>query len=608
MPVRPIAAFILILAAAALGCAGRAWERASDRDTAAAYAEFLRDHPGSEHAQEAKERSALVRVRNHPTTAGYEAFRKRFPDSELIAELKPIVEEAFFLRARMAGTADAYRAFLDEFEAGQHAARARGNAEYLEARGFAGSPAALAGFASSHPESDFAPEALRTARAVEVRGGSRFRRVGLVMDVDPSTPGADRVGRHFRDLALRAYQASGMGLIPLQGATDPRAAELPALLRIRHVEGHVRTRIDDTTLSTPGLLATTTLTLWRPGSEQPIWSRTFLFRAVAAAREDTSIIFGPGTQTYWREFFVPVATWTTQVAVRSPSAFEQRPVALEALAGRAVVLFENGDLEILDLADPEAPARVGEYRRPRDLTKWSDLRLLGDHAVIFGGDGIEVVQLSAEGARLVAVHDRSAVGTIHAVEALKGALVTAGKRGLQLVPDEGGAPERLVDREILGLVRAGDRLIFTDGTSLFVSSVDLLRKGRVEAKLRLGTGFGPGRLRLAGSDLVVLGRRGVVRVDLTDPGKPRLVSRIEMSEVGQVHDALQVGGRLFLLGARGLQLTDGRGERVVDSADVAARTRLGFSGRHLVLVGDTSLQVVDATPFVAAGGTAAVAE
>jgi hypothetical protein len=97
---------------------------------------------------------------------------------------------------------------------------------------------------------------------------------------------------------------------------------------------------------------------------------------------------------------------------------------------------------------------------------------------------------------------------------------------------------------------------------------------------------------------IVLGERDAVWIDVR-AAQPRLLSRIGGSEAGRVRDAAVVGNRIFLLGPRGLQVADGSGERIVDSVDVAARDRIDVAGRHLVLVGQKSLQVVDATPFVA---------
>ena len=103
----------------------------------------------------------------------------------------------------------------------------------------------------------------------------------------------------------------------------------------------------------------------------------------------------------------------------------------------------------------------------------------------------------------------------------------------------------------------------------------------------------------------MLADRGVVRVDLADPKAPRVAERIDNTVAGQITDAVLVGGRLFLLGERGLQLIDSARGHVVDSTDIRARGRLGTAGRHIVAVGDTTLQVVDTTPFLTARPLAA---
>jgi hypothetical protein len=148
-------------------------------------------------------------------------------------------------------------------------------------------------------------------------------------------------------------------------------------------------------------------------------------------------------------------------------------------------------------------------------------------------------------------------------------------------------------------------VLFTNGFSLYVGTLPLLEAGRVEGELRMGRGFGPSRVRAAGSSVVVLGERGTAWVDISRPSQPRIRSRIGSTEVGEVHDAVVVGGRLFLLGARGLQVSDPSGEHIVNSADVQPLERLGAAGRHLVMVGDKSLQVVDATPFLSVSAAAA---
>jgi hypothetical protein len=104
---------------------------------------------------------------------------------------------------------------------------------------------------------------------------------------------------------------------------------------------------------------------------------------------------------------------------------------------------------------------------------------------------------------------------------------------------------------------------------------------------------------------VVLTTRGALRLDLSEPAAPRVLSRVDSAQTGALGDAVLVNGRLFVLGQRGLQLVDRSGVRVAQSADVRARARLDAMGRHVVLVGEKCLQVVDTTPFLASPAPAA---
>ena len=106
------------------GCVGGAWNRAVDEDTPAAYYRFLRDHAESKHAAEARERLEYHRLLANPSIAGFEAYRKRYPGSALLADLKPALEGPAFELARARGTSGAYREFLTEFPSGKLSARA----------------------------------------------------------------------------------------------------------------------------------------------------------------------------------------------------------------------------------------------------------------------------------------------------------------------------------------------------------------------------------------------------------------------------------------------------------------------------------------------------
>jgi hypothetical protein len=176
--------------------------------------------------------------------------------------------------------------------------------------------------------------------------------------------------------------------------------------------------------------------------------------------------------------------------------------------------------------------------------------------------------------------------------------LTASSRGLLKLGRESDSVQTLVPRPIVGMARApGNRVAFSDGVSVFVASLSSLQSGRVEGELRLGRGFAPQRIRASGRTVVVLGARDAVWVDVESP-VPRPIARFNGKQTGKILDASTIGDRLFLIGPRGLQVTDPRGERIVDSVDVEARRRVEAAGRHLVIVGEKSLQVVDATPFV----------
>jgi hypothetical protein len=587
------------------GCANSAWRAARAAATPSEYHRFLRQRADSECADAARERLAMARVRSQPTREAFDEFREANPDSALIAELRPYVEEEFFVQARRRGTAAAYREFLEDFSDGTYASRARGNAEYLEQNGFAGRLAELKDFARRYPASDYAAEAQRSVAALELRRATAFRRVGLLLDIPRTSPGAERLARAFAERAATTYQDAGLELVVLSSSRDPRVGTVSAYLSISHREEQVKTKVQGGNVSQPGILARTSVTLGLPNAEEPIWSDTFEFRASASEqRHGISILFGPGSSTYWSDFFVPIASWNTRHALREGQSF-QKPVVAVAMAGsRAVVLFGDGDLEMLDVADPANPALIAEYRRERDLARFEGVALARGRVITFGPDGIEVVRLGSQGLEREAVYGRDAVGSIVGVEGFGDELVAAGNRGLLWIGSDDQGIRRLVSQEVLGLTRLGERLLFTDGISLRISTLALLKAGRAEGELRLGRGFRPSRLHAVGASAVVLGDRGTAWVDLSTPSKPRVRSRVDVAEVGEVRDAVVVGGRLFLLGARGLQVSDARGERVVDSADVGALERLEPAGRHLILVGDNRLRVVDTTPFFATSSAA----
>jgi len=599
------AALAVALCATLLGCASGAWRHARSEDSISAYHAFLEDYPDSRFGDEARARLELARIKKRPTRAGAEAFRAKYHDPDLLAELDPFIEELLFRHARAIGTAESYREFLARYPSGPLSTRAAGNLAYLEHDGFGGDLEALAKFAEEHPTSDYASEAKRSVSELRLRGATAFDRVGVVVDVNVATPGADRLRRVFRDRAVAAYATAGIQVETFADAESARESDVGAVLTIRHEEREASAELEKGTMTEPAIVARTQVDLERVGGGRAIWSDSFDYRVpLSARRDDVSILFGPGSHSsYWSdpdgEFFVPVARWSTEASARRALGFSKPVSAVDVSGTRAIVLFGDGDFEVYDFGDPERLEMVADYRRDRDLARFGGVRIEGSQVAIFGTDGIELVLLDGEQAHRARVWGREEVGTVNDAEFVDGAWLIATSRGLLRLGRETESVQTLVPRPIVGMARAsGSRLAFTDGVSLFVASLASLQSGSVDGELRLGRGFAPQRICAHGRTAVVIGARDAAWVDV-ESATPRLISRINAKDSGKILGASTIGDRLFLIGPRGLQVADARGERIVDSVDVEARRRVEAAGRHLVIVGDKSLQIVDATPFVA---------
>jgi hypothetical protein len=591
---------ILVSLVLALGCAssGANWEKVRSQDTAGAYHRFLRDNPKSPHASEAKELLAFSRLRKQPTAEGYEEFRRDFPHSPLAAEIQPLVEERVFDQVRAQGSARAYREFAADFPESAYVERAEGNAEYLEAKGFSGRPVELADFARRHPTSDFAAEARSSVALLQARQQRPIRNIGLIFVVAPETPGAPRLMRAFAQHTSRHYAKAGVQVVVLRDANDPRAAQLDALLTIAHEEAAVRAEMGTGRSFSPGIVATTTITLERVGDEAPVRSDEFTHKVAVSERKDgESILFGVTGDRYWDSLYLPDATWNNRLATRKAFDVKKPGVAVETLDHRAVVLFKDGSFELVDLGNPAQPRALAHYVRPKDLTSWSGVRGIDGRIAIFGGDGLEVVELSADGPKKLLRLDRAAVGSIVAVEDAGDHILLAGSKGLMLLERGSSRPRMLIDKAVRGAAMVGDRVYFTDGESLFTASLAKLMNKKADGRLRIGEKFDPARVQVLGRTAAVMGDDGVLLVDVSNPGAMRVRARINTVARGEIRDAIVLDDQLYLLTERGLLVSNVSDARTHDSIGVDARTRMVQAGRHLVMVGDGNLQVVDTTPF-----------
>ncbi|MCH2186887.1 hypothetical protein MK280_13550, partial [Myxococcota bacterium] len=372
----------LVWAAGFGGCADRAWQAALQADEPAAYSRYLREHADSDHATDARERLAYHALKRDLSVEGFEGFVDAYPDSTLVEGLRADLEPHAFLRARSQGTADAYRGFARAYPDRSQARRAEGNARYLEAHGFLGDPQSLEAFATQFPESDFAQEALRTNRVHELIARSRFRRVGLAIDLAPGTPEPERLRAEFRTRVMATYRRAGVELVELPNSRAGLSrGEWPnARLTISHTETPVVTRLEDQALSRPGHRASTKVILSASPDAPPVFQRTFDLRVDSTEYiEGTSVLFSTASPRYWEAFFVPVATLQTQALVRPEVALPGEIVDVDASEDRSVVLFEEGRLKLIYLADPSQPELLAEYVRPADLKQWSGVQMIGDH-------------------------------------------------------------------------------------------------------------------------------------------------------------------------------------------------------------------------------------
>lgn len=597
---RPSAVSIAIFALlVSFGCAGGAWESALREDTPAGYYRYMRDHPDAVHVREAQERIDFHRVQRHTTLAAYRSFQAKYPNSTLLDALRPAVEPKAFEGARAAGSAAAYRAFAEEFPSGEYASRAQANATFLEADGFGGDADALARFAAQHPESDFAAEAERSAQATRLHDTSRIERVALVIRMGTSTPEPKRITNLFVDEARKAFDGTGIELVSLP--PGKRAPSMPTLI-VEHREASVATSVDGGQMTRPGRVAQTRVQLLGADADAaPIFEQRFELKVDGDEHVDgRSILFGESGPAYWSSFFVPVVAWASNSAVRPVLALtgDEHVMAVDAAGDRAVVLYEDGRFDLIELSDPAKPVVLATYQRPRDFKKFNDVRIVGDRVAIFGDDGIELVAFGDEGPVAVVSRDRADVGSVLAFTPYGEGFVIATSTGVYHLPSDRDRPERVMRRVVRGVDVVGDDLVLADGEVVFVTTLDMLRQSRVKAQLKLGKAFGPARVRADGSRAIVIGSDGILAIDLRDPSKPVVTAKIHTARIGRVFDATQVGHRVFLLGDRGLLVMDPAARTVIESVDLEPRQRVATMGRHVVAVGEGQLQVMDATPYL----------
>lgn len=597
---RLLAALLLCFVGA---CATSEWDRVRSNDSAEEYRRFAKLRPESPYRDEALERAGFLDLRDDPSWEAFEAFREKFPHSDYIRRAAILFEEESYERARRVGTAAAYQEFLQSFSEGESAANARAAVEYLSNDGFSSDPQALAEFIRRHPQSEYGAEARRALEMLQVRQGKRFKRVGLRIEIDGSVASPDRVRRSFRQRAEAAYAGT-----PVQLVTDSSfSSGVDGWITIRHSESPTVTKVTDGKMLPPGVLAETELSFTPANSNEPIFQEHFSLRVSDSERRaNRSVLFTPRSEIYWTQFFVPMATWPTQLARRGSWESEEPLRAIHITGDRAIALLRDGSFRSIAVADPAHPAVVAHIRARRELVDYEGVRRFANAIVAFGQDGMRVMAIGGDGdVGEVASWDRGEVGAVRDLTRIGDDLIVVSSRGVLQVPIRGGDITLLINGKLKAVAHSGDRVYLLDDQWLYAAKSGAIRRDAVKGLAHFERGFDAKALHIAGPIAAVVGEKEVMCLYVGGSGRAKVMSRLRREEVGDVHDVAILGGRVFLLGNRGLQVVDPRRGVVLDSVDVDARQSLSATGRLLVAGGDKGVELVDATPWMLTGSPAA---
>lgn len=581
-----------------VGCADSSWEAARSADSLASYHRFLRVHPGSPSAARAKERIAYLSVVAHPTIEAYQAFEADHPSSDLLSDLKPLVEALYFENARDANSEQAYRNFLERFPNGSLTDRARGDLAYVEDFGVGASVEALRSFVARYPESDFVSDADHTLSLSNLRQKTAIRELAVRVHVAAGVKSPRRVRRGFASIVAKAYRKLGVSVELLEpGSELPNEAK--AWMQIDYQEAPA-----EGTFGGHTMIVQCRVRLLHRDVDEPIWDRSFEapaeHLAVLGTTKDPTI-FGSSRYPFWDTFFVPVSTWATSLARVDQREYSEPVVAVDVRGDRAAVLLTSGGFEYLDVSSVVEPRLIGRYRRHNDLTHWTGVRVLPkDRVVLFGQGGIEVVTVSRTRVTRLAVRGASEIGSIRDASFYgDGTLLLAGSEGVWALRlnDSAWQPHRLIEADYVGVAVEGSEVYLLGSDHLDVATPAQLMQHITGTTVALGDHFAATRLRRSSGELYVFGARSIVRFDLQTPASPIPVLKVEAEDLGRVSDLVADAHHLYLIGERGLQILDRSGKFVKDRIQLQADRNAVPRGRFLFLAGGHQLQILDLSPY-----------
>ncbi len=586
-------AFLILLT----GCADTSWDEARRSDTVAAYHQFLRDHADSSYAAEAQERVDYLRVRTHQTIESFEAFEQGYPQSALLEELRAFVEPLYFEAARTANSIEAYQKFLRRYPSGEMSTRALGNLVYVETVRESPTDDVLQDFVDNHRDSDFFTEARRGIDLREMRTRGDIHWLPVRVNVAANVKQAERVRRGFAAVVARRYRELGIqvSMTPPNENTPENAT---AWMDIDYHEAPA-----EGTLGTGTLVSQARVRLYHRGTEKPIWDHTFEAPADhilqgASGRDRT--VFGNSRYRFWDEFFVPVSTWPAAETRIKQLEYIDDVIAVDVRGDRAALLYERGGIDYMDISDPLEPTVVDRYRRDHDLARWSGVKLLTDSLIIiYGQDGAEIVEIGEYQIERIASWELPDIGSVSDAATYGKTLLIAGSKGVHAVRlhQRPLLPHRLMEGEYVGLAVVEPHIYLISPFTVEVATPEELLSHVSGARTTLGKNFGARRARLAAGSLWIFGKEEVAEVSLASAERPQVVSNLPTDRVGMVTDLVADFDHLYLVGERGLQVTNMSGQAVEDSVQIIGSSSIARKDRFVFLAGNRTLEVLDLAPY-----------
>jgi hypothetical protein len=202
------------------------------------------------------------------------------------------------------------------------------------------------------------------------------------------------------------------------------------------------------------------------------------------------------------------------------------------------------------------------------------------------------------------------IGAIRAAGVYEQTALFAGNRGIYAVrmSQRPLKPHRLLEGDYVGLEIGAARgdgseaaIYLVTPTRVEVTAPQHLLRHMIRSRVALGQGFGAARARRVGDSLYVFGKNETVELSLAQPLRPEPKARIDASVLGSVNDLTALGGHLYSVGERGLQVAGPKGEVVTDAIQVGAKAAMTRKDHYVFLVGERALEVVDIGPFALPG-------